>query len=121
MSPHLHYEIVRARQQEIAASTVNAHHAREVRRTSGPHRRVVQHFGRAVAALGVCLAILIAVTVDGAMASPGSVKSGGRVSAHGYVGDIRALEANGYTPTACAVDGTLMRDFRTDRSVTVKL
>ncbi len=84
MSPHLHHEIARARQREIAASTVNAHHAREVRRTSGPRRRVIQHFGRAVAALGVCLAIPIAVTVDGALASPGSVKSGGRVSAQRY-------------------------------------
>lgn len=121
MSPHLHHEIARARQREIAASTVAAHHAREVRRTSGPRRRVIQHFGRAVAALGVCLAIPIAVTVDGALASPGSVKSGGRVSAQKYAGEIRALEAKGYTPTACAVDGTLMRNFRSGRSVTVKL
>jgi hypothetical protein len=121
MSPHLHHEIVRARQREIAASTVNAHHAREVRLTSGPHKRIIQHFARAVAALGVCLAIPIAVTVDGALASPGSVKFGDRVSAQKYAGEIRALEANGYAPTGCSVGGTLMRNFRTGRSVTVKL
>jgi hypothetical protein len=34
---------------------------------------------------------------------------------------MRALEAKGYVPVSCTTGGTLMRDYRTGRSLTVKL
>ena len=121
MSPHLHHEIARARQQEIAARTIHAGHTREMRGTGGPRRPVRQRFRRAVAAIGVCLLVAIAVTVAGAHANPSSVKASGRVSAQQYASEIRALEAKGYAPASCTIGGTLMRNYRTGRSVTVKL
>jgi hypothetical protein len=119
MSAHLHYEIARARQQEIAARTIHAHHAPEMHGTWSRRRQSRQRFGRAIAALSGCLAVTIAVTVGGAHANPSSVKSGGRVSAQQYAGEIRALEAKGYVPASCTIGGTLMRNYRTGRSVTV--
>ena len=121
MSRHLHYEIARARQQEIADRTTHAHHGRELHWAGGPRRPVRQPLGRAVAALSVCLGIATAVTVGGAHANPSSAQSGGRVPAQQYAGEIRALEAKGYAPASCAIGGTLMRNYRTGRSMTVKL
>jgi hypothetical protein len=121
MSPHLQYEIVRARQQEIAARTVHAHHPRETHGTAGPRRRAVQRLSRAVAALSVCLAVSIAATAVGAQPNPSSVKHGSRISAPQYATEIHALEAKGYVPTSCTTGGTLMRNARTGRYVTIKL
>lgn len=121
MSPHLHHEIARARQQEIAARTARAHHAHEMPGTDDQRRPVRRRFGRAVAALSVCLGVATAATVGGAYANLAPVKTGGRVSAQQYAGEIRALEAKGYVPTSCTIGGTLMHNYRTGRSVTVKL
>ena len=121
MSPQLHHEIARVRQQEIAARTTNAHHARELHGTGSPGRPVRHRVARAVIALSVCLGAATAATVGGAYATASPVKSGGRVSAQQYAGEIRALEAKGYVPASCTIGGTLMRNYRTGRSVTVKL
>jgi hypothetical protein len=121
MSPHLHYEIARARQHEASDRTVHDHHPRDRRGTAGPRHRVVQRLSGAVAALSVCLAVPIAVTAVGAHANPNSLKYGSRVSAPEYASEMRALEAKGYVPVSCTTGGTLMRDYRTGRSLTVKL
>jgi hypothetical protein len=42
-----------------------------------------------------------------------------RVSAHQLAREIRTFQARGYVPTACTVDGTLMRNYTTGQSVTV--
>ena len=110
MSPHLHYEIVRVQQNEIAARTLHAHHTAELGVTAGRSRRSVpSRVGKAVVAIGVCLA---ATTVSGALASPRPVRTGGHISASQLSRDIRALEANGYTPYQCTRNGTLMRNSR---------
>jgi hypothetical protein len=44
----------------------------------------------------------------------------GHVSAQQLAGEIRAFEAKGYVPTSCIVGGTLMRNYRTGQSVTVR-
>lgn len=121
MSPQLLHEIARVRQQEIAARTTHAHHAREMHGTGSPRRAVRHHVGRTVTALSVCLGVATAATVGGAYATASPVKSGGRVSAQQYDGEIGALEAKGYVPASCTIGGTLMRNYRTGRSVTVKL
>ena len=111
MSPHLHYEIARVRQNEIAARTLHAHHATEVRATAGRSRRsVTSRVGRAVVAVGVCLA---ATTVSGAFASPRLARTGAHIPASQLSRDIRALEAKGYAPYQCTRKGTLMRNSRT--------
>ncbi|MGO9908004.1 MAG: hypothetical protein ACLP4R_15515 [Solirubrobacteraceae bacterium] len=113
MSPHLHYEIARVRQNEIAARTLHAHHTTELRATAG--RRTISRVGQAVAAVGACLAATAAVTVSGAFANQRPVRTGGHISASQMSRDIRALEAKGYTPYQCTPKGTLMRNSRTGR------
>lgn len=113
MSPHLHYEIARVRQNEIAARTLHAHHTTELRATAG--RPATSRVGRAVAAVGVCLAATAAVMVSGAFASQRPVRTGGHISASQTSRDIRALEAKGYTPYQCTPKGTLMRNSDTGR------
>jgi hypothetical protein len=57
MSPYLHYEIVRARQHEIATRLTEARHVHEVQADAGRTRRFVKsRVGHAIAALGVLLA-----------------------------------------------------------------
>jgi hypothetical protein len=121
MSPQLHYEIARGRQQEIAARAIRAHHALEVSGNGGRRHQLARRLSRGVAAFSVCVAVPIAVTAVGARANPSSMRYGGPVSASQYASETRALEANGYVPTSCTVRGTLMRDYLTGRSVTVTL
>lgn len=114
MSPHLHYEIARVGQNEIAARTLHDHHALEQRATAGRSRRsVTSRVGMAVVAVGVCLAT---TTVSGAFASPRLARTGGRISASQLSLEVRALEAKGYTPYQCTRKGMLMRNSRTEQS-----
>jgi hypothetical protein len=118
MSPQLQYEIARSRQQEIAARTIHAHHGHDMGGTESPRRTVLYRLGRAAAALGVCLAVVITLTVNGAHANPRPAKPG-HLSAKQLARDIRALEAKGYVPAACTIHGTLMRNFSTGQSLTL--
>jgi hypothetical protein len=45
----------------------------------------------------------------------------GHPSAQQLTREITALERKGYVPTACTVSGTLMKNYSTGQSVTVKL
>ena len=121
MSPYLYHEIARARQRDLAARTVHAHDLPQMHGAGGPRRALRQRLSRAAAALSVCLAVPIAVVATGAQANPSSMKHGSRVSAVQYATEIRALEAKGYVPASCTTAGTLMRNYRTSRSVTVEL
>lgn len=57
MSPHLHYEIARARQNELAARALDAHHAIELRAATGRSRpSLISRVERAVVAVGATLA-----------------------------------------------------------------
>jgi hypothetical protein len=121
MPSQLHYQIARARQQEIASQAIHAHHQSDVRGTGGRRPRVGRRLGQAAAGLGVCLAASIVVTVSGAHANPPVVKHGAQhVSARQLARETRALEAKGYQPAACTVRGTLMRNYRTGQSVTIE-
>jgi hypothetical protein len=121
MSSQLQYQMARARQQEIASRAIHAHHQSDARATGGGRQPVGRRLGQAIGGLGVCLAASIALTVSGAHANPPAAKQGGKhISAQQLARETRALEAKGYTPVACTVNGTLMRNYRTGRSVTIE-
>jgi hypothetical protein len=118
---HLHYEIARSRQQEIATRVSRAHLLEE----SGPaavgtRRSVTSRVGRAAAAISICLATATAVTVSGAHASQRPSQAGSHISGSTLSREIRALETKGYAPYQCTAKGTLMRDSRTGRFALVR-
>jgi uncharacterized protein (DUF2126 family) len=117
MSPYLLYESARARQQEIVSRANNSHHTHATR---DRHRSVKHRLVQAVAALGVCLAAGTAVTVSEAHSNQRAMSQHGHVSAQQLAREIRRFEAKGYVPTSCTVSGTLMRNYSTGESVTVK-
>jgi hypothetical protein len=113
MSSNLHYEMARAREREIAARTIHAHHAHDLRvSTVQPSRTAKSRLGRTVAALGACLAATAGVAFSSAHASPRPAHASVRVSARQLAGEIRTLEAQGYIQWQCTPTGTLMRDSR---------
>jgi hypothetical protein len=118
MSPYPHYEIARAHEQEI----VNAQRS-SARRTAINRQRSVKHrLVQVVAVLGVCGAAGTAVTFSNAHSNQRPMKQRApHVSAQQLVREISAFETKGYVPTACTVSGTLMRNYSTGQSVTVKL
>jgi hypothetical protein len=122
MSPFLHYEIARAHQQEIVSRAINSHRRRDIQTTTGNRHRSVKHrIGQVVAALCVCVAAGTAVTVSDAHSNRHPTKGhAGHLSAQQLAREIRAFEAKGYVPTSCTVSGTLMRDYSTGQSVTIK-
>jgi hypothetical protein len=126
MSPHLQYEIARARQQEIASRAVNSHHSHAARTAANPNRanpnrRVKHRLGQVVATLGVLVAAGTAVTVSEARSNQQPMKlHAGHVSAQQHAREIRTFEGKGYVATSCTVSGTLMRNYNTGQSVTVK-
>lgn len=121
MSPYAHYEIARAHQQEIVNHATNAHLNGAPRRALNRQRSVKRRLSQAVAMLAVCGAAGTAVTVSEAHSNQRPMtQHAGHISARQLEREIRAFEANGYVPTACTVSGTLMRNYRTGRSVTVK-
>jgi hypothetical protein len=122
MSPYLHYEIARAHQQEIVNRATNSHLSRSTRRAVNRHRSVKHRLSQVVAVLAVCGAAGTAVTVSDAHSNQRRMTHhAGHVSAQQLAREIRAFEAKGYVPTACTVSGTLMRNYSTGQSVTVKL
>ncbi len=121
MSPHLHYEIARARQQEMISRPINAHRS-HTKRTAVDRRRGIKYrIVQIVAVLGVCGAAGTAVAVSEAHSTQSPAKQhAGHASAQQLVRQIRMFEAKGFVPTSCTVDGTLLRNYSTGQSVTVK-
>lgn len=120
MSPQQHYEIARARQQEMVDHAVNRHRSHS-RRTGSRRRTIKYRLVQAVAVLGVCGAAGTAVTVSAAHSDQRPIKQhAAHVSAQQLERKIRAFEHKGYVPSACTVSGTLMRNYSTGQSVTVK-
>jgi hypothetical protein len=119
MSPHLHYEIVRARQQEIASRASNSHHSHTARRTVNRQRSVKHRLAQAAAALVVCATAGTAVAVSDAQPHQRPIKQQTvHVSPKQLAKEIRTFEAQGYVPSACTVRGTLLRNSA-GQSVTV--
>lgn len=111
MSSNLHYEIARARENEIAAGTIHTRHAHDLHAsTLQPGRTVKSRLGRTVAALGACLAATAGVTFSSAHASPHPANASVRLAARQLTGEIRTLQAQGYIEWQCTPTGTLMRD-----------
>lgn len=121
MSPYAHYEIARAHQQEIVNGANHAHLSRASRRALNRQRSVTHRLSQAVAMLAVCGAAGTAVTVSEAHSNQRPMaQHAGHISAQQLAREIHAFEAKGYVPTACTVSGTLMRNYSTGQSVTVK-
>jgi hypothetical protein len=121
MSPNLHYEIARARQQEIVNRAINSHRNHAPRPAINRQRSIKQRLVPVIAAVSACAAAGTAVTVNDAHADQRSMQQHAiQVSAQQLARDIRTYEAKGYVPTSCTVAGTLMRNYRTGQSVTVK-
>jgi hypothetical protein len=121
MSPHLHYQIARDRQQEILSRAINSHRS-DVRRPAVNRHRTVKHrVAQVAAALGACIAAGTAVAATDVHSNQSAIRQPARhVSAQRLDREIRAFEKKGYVPTSCTVSGTLMRNYRTGQSVTVK-
>lgn len=120
MSPHLHNGIARARQEEIASRANNAHSHHATRPSVTRRRSAKRRLVQVVAAFGVCVGAGTAIAVSDAHSNQGSVKEQiVHVSAQQLAREIRTLEAKGYVPSACTVNGTLLRNYRTGQSVTV--
>jgi hypothetical protein len=121
MSPHLHYEIARARQQEMVDRAINSRRSQFRRTAIKRHRTIKYRLVHAVAVLGVCASAGTAVTVSDAHSTQRSMKQhAAHVSAAQVAREIRGFEAKGYVPASCTVSGTLMRNYSTGQSVTVK-
>jgi hypothetical protein len=122
MSPHQHYEIARARQQEIVSNATNSHRGDHRRTRIKRHRTFRYRVLQAVAVLAVSGAAGTAVTVSDAQSNQHPMKErAGQPSAQQLMREISALERKGYVATACTVSGTLMTNYSTGQSVMVKL
>lgn len=122
MSPYAQYEIARARQQEIVSSATNSHRSNHRRTRIKRHRPFKYRLFQAVTVLTVCGAAGTAVTVSDAHSNQRPMKEhAGHLSPQRLMREISALERKGYVPTACTVSGTLMENYSTGQSITVKL
>jgi hypothetical protein len=123
MSPHLHYQIARARQQEIASRASDSYRTDATRRTVNRQRSVKYRLAQAAAALVVCATAGTAGTAvavsDAQPHQRPSKQQTVHVSPQQLAKEIRTFEAKGYVPTSCTVSGTLMRNYSTGQSVTV--
>ena len=121
MSRYLHYQIARGGQQGIVNGTIKSHPSAATPTTVNRHRRVKHRLVQIVAALGVCVAAGTAVTVSDAQSNQRPMnENAGQISAQQLAREINVFEAKGYVPTSCIVGGTLMRNYSTGQSVTVR-
>lgn len=121
MSPYLHYEIARARQQDIVRRATDSHRSHAAPTIVNRHHGIKHRLGRIVAALGVCVVAGSAVAASSAHSNQRPMSQhAAHVSAQQLAREIRTFEAKGYLPTSCTVSGTLMRNYSTGQSVTVK-
>ncbi|HEY1519417.1 MAG TPA: hypothetical protein VGF91_23510 [Solirubrobacteraceae bacterium] len=121
MSPYLHYEIARSRQHEMARRAINSHRSHTMRTAVRWQRRAKHRLVQMAATLGVLVVAGTAVTVSDARSTHNPMKQHAvHLSAQQLAREIRVLEHKGYVPTACTVSGTLMRNYSTGQSTTVK-
>jgi hypothetical protein len=121
MSPYLHYEIARARQDEIALRAINAHRHGDTPTTASRGRTIERRVYQAAAVIGVCIAAAMPVAATAAHPSHNATKPqhGGQVAAQQLARKIHAWELKGFVPTSCTAEGTRMRNYSTGQSVTV--
>jgi hypothetical protein len=119
MSPHLHYEIARVRQEEIAARAIQSHRVQGVRAAAG--RRSGRSARRAIAALGVCVAASSVVAMSNASAHPRAVEQPSHVSGAQLQHELNALKTVGFVATSCEVGGMRLTNYGTNQSVFLSL
>lgn len=126
MSSRPFQQITRAREGETGSRALDTRHNQDGREASEARRAVKQSLIRGVAAVSVCIAFGAALTDTGAHANPRdanagarATNAGARAATHQPAREIAALEARGFAPVACMINGTLMRNSRTGRSVVV--
>ncbi|HTU88219.1 MAG TPA: hypothetical protein VMF57_21745 [Solirubrobacteraceae bacterium] len=79
-------------------------------------RRIRRRAAKAIAALGVCVAVTTGVAITDASATPRSPRSN-HVSAAQLEREIAALRSVGFVPAQCEARGTLMTNYHTGQSV----
>jgi hypothetical protein len=120
MSSHLHAEVIRTRQNEIAARAAQVRDVHEARATAVRSGRSMQgRLGKFAAVAGVCIAASTAVTMNVASATPRPARASGHVTAKQLALQTRALERRGFVPTSCTIRGTLFRNYATGQSMTL--
>jgi hypothetical protein len=118
MSPHPHHEGIHPHGREDLTPATNARDVQVVCPINTPRRVARRTLVLVLVALGVWIPTGAALTASGAQTNPRTGEEGGNRSAQ-LAHEIAALGAKGYTPVACTVRGTLMRNLHTGRSVTV--
>jgi hypothetical protein len=115
MSPHLHYEIARVRQEEIAARAMHSHHIQDAPGVAS--RRRGQRVRTAIAALGVCVAATTAVAVGNASAHSPAPEQRRQVSAAQLQRELNALKTVGFVASSCQVGRMRLTNYGTNQSV----
>jgi hypothetical protein len=121
MSPDLDHELACIDHQALVSSAINTHRGDATPSTVNRRRRGVTHrLVNVVAALAVGVAAGATVLVSDAHSTqPLTPHHAYHLSAQRLAREIRAFEAKGYVAAACTVSGTLMRNHRTGKSVTI--
>jgi len=119
MYRHLHHDIILSPRQETAARPTHADGGEEFHATADRHHPRIRRLV-AIAAIGVSVAATTVMTIGGAGANPAPEGHGSHVTAPQLQREMGALRATGFVATSCRVDGTLMTNYRTHRSVLVR-
>ena len=124
MSPSLHAEMIRTRQNEIAARTAQAHLVSDCQDSAARRRGVVRsRVYRALTAAALSLACLpfVAGAADGKAAASHTANATVREStmAQRVQARIDSLQARGFVPLACTTHGTLLVNPHTGERTTI--
>ncbi|HYB25442.1 MAG TPA: hypothetical protein VEF89_02390 [Solirubrobacteraceae bacterium] len=118
MYSQLNAQMIRTRQEEIAARTIHPQDVVNVRADAtsdrGPIRR---RAWKGIAAFGVCVAATSVVAISDVSAHPRAAKQGNRVSTRQFQREMDALKATGFVASSCRVGGMVMTNYSTHQSV----
>jgi hypothetical protein len=118
MYSQLHAEVIRTRQQEVAARTIRPQDVQDIGAgVSSRSGHIRRRAGKAAAALGVCIAAASVVSIGDASAHPRAGKQRNHVTAQQLQREMNALETVGFVASSCEVGGTLMTNYSTNQSV----
>jgi len=118
MYTQLPAEMFFTHQEAIAARTTQlTHDVQDIRAAAPRSERGRRRAGRAIAALGLCVAATTAFAISDASAHQGRANRSNHVSAAQLQREMRALSAVGFVATSCEVGGTLMKNYSTNQSL----
>jgi len=121
MYSQLNAQMIRARQEEIAARTIHPQDIPDVRagatsRSARSRRRA----GKAIAAFGVCVAATTVVAIGEASAHPRAAEQRSRVSPRQFQTEMKERRVAGFVATSCEVGGMRMTNYSTNQSVLLR-